>query len=197
MKNVKIGKIGLIVFLTLLTIPIVRSLGITGAIPSDLRMMRGDTAEFKFQVQAVSSASDISCTLYTQDFEPLIFNFKENPIVVTAGTSKYVYGTIRVPNDADIKTYYGKIFSKCSPIMESEEIYGSVITQTMGTKFNLAVVATEAERKIRPITKETPTEEIPEISTSVVITILIIIIAVLVVGVYYWIGRSRKGKKKK
>jgi hypothetical protein len=192
MKNVKIGKYGLIILLTLFTIPVVKSLGITGAIPSDIRMLRGDSAEIKFQVQAISSLSDVSCTIDTEDFEPIIFNFKDTPVKVPAGTAKYVYGTVTIPNNAEIKTYSGKIYAKCSPDIESEGS-GSVITQTMGAKYSLQVVATEAERNIRPLTRTISEEETKAIPTSTVITVIIILILVAIV-VYAWLKRNKKKK---
>jgi len=195
MKNFKIEKFSLLVFLTLLiSIPIAKSLGITGIIPPDLRMMRGDSAEFYFQIQALGSSSKLSCTLYTEEFEPLIITFEESPVTVDADTIKNIYGTVTIPMNAPIKTYSGIFFAKCSPYVERQDVSGSVITQTMGAKYNLDVVSTEAERNIRTLVKTTPPEEVPVISTSTIMTILIIVIAILVVGFYYWSQRQKRRK---
>jgi hypothetical protein len=193
MKSLKIEKISLIVFFILfIVIPSVRSFGISLPVPNDLRMMQGDTAEFAFQIQTVGSTDKQSCTCYTEDFEPLIITFKEKNVIVNPGQAATVFATVTAPNDAPIKTYTGKIFASCKPVVEAQELSGSRISQTSGTKYTLSVVGTEGERKITEIPK--PSEkETPTISTSSVITI-IIIIAVIAIGVYY---RSEKKRKKK
>ena len=194
MKNLKTKKFSLLVFLILsMAIPTVKSLGISSPRPPDLRMMQGDTAEFTFQIQAVTSTHKQSCTCYTEGFDPLIITFKEKTIIINAGQTGVVYGDINAPYDAPIKTYSGKIFASCTPIVETQELSGSRISQTSGIKYTLSVVGSESERNIPQMPK--PKEEVtPTISTSSVMTIIIIIIAVLAIGVYYWSERKRKKK---
>jgi len=193
MKIVKIEKFSLIVFFVILmSIPIVKSFGVSLPIPHDLRMMPGDTAEFAFQIQYSTSTNKQSCNCYTEGFDPLIITFKEKTVVINPGQAATVFGTITVPANAPIKTYTGKIFASCTPIVETQDLSGSKISQTSGIKYTLSVVGSEAERKITEMPK--PTKEVPTISTSSVMTIIIIIIAVLAIGVYYWHEKKRKKK---
>jgi len=192
-KKINIGKFGLMMVLgLLLAIQTVVSLGIPTPFPTNLRMMRGDTAEFKMNIQGINEPVSLSCSPYVEGFDPLIITFKEETVTVEAGEIKTVWGTVKVPNNAEIKTYEGTVHATCSPIVEGEEGGGSKITKTPGNKWSLSVVATAAERNIPTFTTTTPTPEVtPTISTSAIITI-IIIIAVLVIGVYYWFEKSKK-----
>ena len=179
-----------------LSIQTVVSLGIPTPYPSNLRMMRGDTADFRINIQAVTESTTLSCSPYTTGFDPLIITFKDKTVTVGAGEIKTVYGTVTIPSNAPIKIYEGLVHATCAPVVEVQDISGSKVTQTPGVKWSLSVVATAAERNIPSLTTTTPTREVtptPTIPTSTIITI-IIIIAVLVIGVYYWFEKSKRKK---
>jgi len=193
MGNMKIRKFNLTLFLILLMIiPTVKSLGISSPRPPDLRMLPGDTAEFAFSIQAVTSTEKQSCTCYTEGFDPLVMTFKEKIITINPGETGVVYATVTAPQDAPIKTYSGKIFASCTPIITTQDLSGSKISHISGIKYSISVVGNEAERNIPQIPKPTKVET-PTISTSSVVTI-IIIIAVLAIGVYYWYEKKRNKK---
>jgi hypothetical protein len=195
MKKISTKKFGLMMLLCLLlTIQTVASLGIPTPFPGNLKMLRGDTAEFKMQIQASSEPTDLSCTPYVQGFDPLIITFSEETVIVKSGEIKDIWGTVKIPNNAEIKTYEGTVHAKCTPIVAEQDVGGSRMNKIPGNKWSLSVVSTAAERHIPSFTttttpaKPSPTPTIP---TSTIITI-IIIIAVLAIGVYYWFERRKK-----
>jgi len=193
-KKINVGKFGLMMSLgLLLLIQTVASLGIPTPFPTNLRMMRGDTADFKMNIQGINEPVALSCSPYVEEFDPLIITFKEETVTVEAGEIKTLWGTVEVPNNAEIKTYEGTVHATCTPVVEGGEGGGSKITKTPGNKWSLSVVATTAERNIPTFTTTTPKEvtPTPTIPTSVIITI-IIVIAVLVVCVYYWFEKKKK-----
>jgi len=193
MKKRNITKIGLITFLSILiSFQAVQSLGITGGKPSDLRMMGGDIADFSFQIQALSSTNDQSCTVSTEGFDPLIITFEDQTVIVGAGETETVYGTITIPSNAEIKAYEGRLWADCSPHIEVHDVTGSKINQKMGIVFSLDVVATEAERNVPE--RKAPEQGKPVAPYLPTYIILIIIAAVLVVGVYYWLKKDKKKK---
>jgi hypothetical protein len=192
MKKLKIEKFSLSVFLILFIMtPVVKSLGVSSPMPPNLRMMQGDTAEIAFAIQAISSTAKLSCSCYTQGFDPLIITFKEKTITINPGQAGVVYGNVFAPENAPIKDYTGKIFASCTPVVETQELSGSRVSQTSGIKYTLSVVGSEADRNVPEMPKPTK-KETPTISTSSVITIIIIILAVLAIGVYYWSERRKK-----
>lgn len=190
MKISKVGKFGLILVLTILMgIQIVKSIAITQPMPFNLKMLRGDSVRFTFQIQPVTSKVKQSCTLSASDFDPLNIVFDEETVTVNPGENKHIYGTLTAPEDAPFKTYNGKITAKCQPSAVTEGTSGSVMSNTMVIGFELDVVETLEERMV----EEIPEPERTGISTSAVLTIIIIVI--LVIGVGYWF--SKKGKKEK
>jgi hypothetical protein len=192
MKTLKIEKFSLVVIFILLTvIPVVKSLGISAPMPPNLRMMQGDTGEIAFAIQAISSTDKLSCTCHTEGFDPLVITFKEKTIIINPGKAGVVYGNVYVPENAPIKDYSGKIFASCTPVVETQDLSGSRVSQTSGIKYTLSVVGNEADRNVPEMPKPTK-KETPPISTSAVMTIIIIIIAMLVIGVYYLVKRRKK-----
>ena len=201
MKKINVVKFGLMILLGLmLFIEPVVSLGIPTPFPTTLRMMRGDTTDFKMNIQATNEIVRLSCNPYVDGFEPLIITFKEMTVTVEPGEIETVWGTVTIPSNAPIKTYEGMVHATCVPVVDTQDVSGSKITKIPGNTWSLSVVSTEAERNIPSLTTTTtttPTQEVtptPTVPTSTIITI-IIIIAVLAIGVNYWL--SKKGKKKK
>ena len=93
MRKIFIGKYAVMAFLLLLSFQVVRGLGVTRPIPVNLKLLRGDTARFYFQIQAVTSSIDQVCTYSVSGLEPLQVNFDEKSVTVEAGKIKNIYGT--------------------------------------------------------------------------------------------------------
>jgi hypothetical protein len=190
MKILRISNFGLVLLLTLLvSIQAVQSLGVTRPIPMDLKLLRGDSARFYFQIQAVMEGNKQSCSYSVSGIEPLVVTFDEKNAVVKAGEIQNIYGTISVPNNAPIKTYNGDLTVSCAPSIEGE-VSGSVIHKTMIVPFTASVVETVGERSIRQIQEE----EKPAIPSLTIYTIIILIILIVSIGVSYLFGKKNKEK---
>ena len=189
MKKFNISKFGLILVLTLLmSAQIVLSLGVTQPIPSDLKLLRGDTARFFFQIQAVMETNKQSCGYsISSSISPLAITFDEKETVVNAGEIKKVYGTVSVPNNAPIKDYGADMTVSCKPSIEGEQS-GSVIHKSLVVPFTASVVATEEERAIRQI----PEKQKPAIPSLTIYAIIILVILIVAIGVSYFFSKKEK-----
>jgi len=185
MMNLKFKKLTFMIFLTvLLTVQVVRSLGVTDP-TAGINLLRGDSTKFSFQIQAVTSPDDQVCSYSVSGMEPLVISFDENEVVIKAGNIKNIYGTVSVPQNAEIKNYKGELTVKCRP---QGEVSGSVIHRTMISDFAVNVVGTIEEKKIPGL----PEEKMPATTSNLPIIIILIIIIILVIGVYYWTERKKK-----
>ena len=190
MKDLKINKFVLMLFLTLLiSIQTVWALGLTGIIPMDLKLVRGDSARFYFQIQAVMESNKQSCTYSVSGLDPLVITFDQKEVMVNSGEIKDIYGTISVPNNAPIKSYSGDLTVSCAPHIEGEAS-GSVIHKTLIVPFTASVVETTGERAVREI----PEKKKTTIPSLTVYTIIILIILIVVVGVSYFVNKRNKKK---
>ena len=190
MKALKISKFGLMLFLIMLmSIHTAYSLGVTRPIPMDLKLLRGDSARFYFQIQAVMESNKQSCSYSVSGINPLVISFDEKEAVVNAGEIKNVYGTVSVPNNAPIKTYEGELTVSCSPRVEGG-ISGSVIHKTLIVPFTASVVEKTEERAIREI----PEKEKPAIPSLTMYAIIILVILIVIVGVSYLFSKKKKKK---
>ncbi len=191
MKTLKIRKFGFILLLTLLmSIQTAWSLGVTRPIPMDLKLLRGDSARFYFQIQAVMESNKQSCTYsVSSSVNPLVIIFDEKTAVVNAGEIKNIYGTISVPNDASINNYEGDLTVSCAPYVEGE-LSGSVIHKTLIVPFTVSIVGNVEERDIRVI----PEKEKTAIHSLTIYAIIILLILIVSIGVSYFF--SNKNKKK-
>jgi len=115
------------------------------------------------RIQAVQEPVDLSCTPYVEEFEPLGIAFKETTVIVESGKIRDVWGILTVPNNAEIKTYEGRVRATCEPITSGEEVSGSTITKSPGSRWSLSVVATAAERNVPTITTIPFTSPAPEV----------------------------------
>lgn len=162
-----------------------QSLGVTRPVPYDIELMRGESAGFTFQIQAVTSTERLLCSHSIGGLDPLEIAFEEEGAVVDAGSIKNVYGTITVPDDAEIKTYNGRLTVSCG-VYSPEDVSGSAVRTTIGgSPFNVNVVELRGSdiREIEPPPK-------PVDYTTIIIALIIIII--VAAGVYYWLRKSRK-----
>jgi hypothetical protein len=162
--------------LLLLTIQTVKSIGVTSPIPIDLKLLRGDTARFYFEIMASTSKEKISCTYSVNGFDPLVITFDEKETIVEAGEIKPVYGTVSVPNNAPIKSYVGSLVAACGPYVETKDVSGSIIHQSINVKFVIDVVETKEERAILHIEEE----EKPKASPIILVLIIIVLILAIV-----------------
>lgn len=165
------------------------ALGVTRPIPMDLKLLRGDSARFYFQIQAVMESNKQSCTYSTSGIEPLTVSFDQKETVVNAGEISSVYGTINVPSNAPIRSYNGDLTVSCIPYIEGE-VSGSVIHKTIIVPFTASVVEKAEDRAIRGITEKEKTA-IPSLTIYAIIILVILIVAV---GVSY-LFRDKKKKK--
>lgn len=163
-----------------------QSLGVTRPVPYDIELMRGESAGFTFQIQAVTSTERLLCSYSISGLESLEIDFEEEEAVVDAGSIKNVYGTITVPEGFEIKTYNGRLSVSCGAY-SPEDVSGSAVRTTIGgSAFNIKVVEVRDSdiRKIEPPAK-------PVDYTTIIIALAIIII-IVAAGVYYWFRKSRK-----
>jgi hypothetical protein len=148
MKNKELKKTSLIIFfIFLINIQTVNSLGVTQIVPldikllgynADLKLNRGDTTRFYFQIQTATSEGKQSCLSSIQNMEPLIINLDENETILEAGEIKNVYGTVTVPSNTPIKIYSGKLNVRCMP--RAEGVMGSLIIQNTGLNVRIEIV---------------------------------------------------------
>ena len=132
----------LIIFLVfLLNFQEVHALAITQPMPSNLTLKRGDTIPFKFKIQAITSREDQFCTYSISDLNPLKVGFDKEESLVKAGNVLEVLGTLKVPFNAPIKYYEGKLIVNCKP--NTVAIGVSSITQTTEIPFLVKVIKSE------------------------------------------------------
>ena len=167
----------------------VYALGVTRPVPYDVQLMKGETAGFVFEIQAVTSTERQLCTYGITGLEPLQLTFEENEAVVDAGSIKNIYGTVTAPNNAEIKIYSGTLSVSCGAYPEGQ-VSGSVVKTTIGgSPFNVRVVEVRSQdiRTIGP-----PVGAAFDYSTIIILIAIIIII--VVAGVYYKTRLSKKSK---
>ena len=187
MKDFNISKFGFIlVLIFLMSVQVVLSLGVTQPIPDDLKLLRGDTARFFFQIQNVMEANKQSCTYSMGNMAPLVITFDEKETVIDAGQVQKVYATVSVPADAPIKDYGTDMTVSCKPVFEDQS--GSVIHKSMLVPFTASVVETSGERKIREI----PEKQKAAIPSLTIYAIIILVILIVVIGVSYFFGKKKK-----
>ena len=189
LKFSRIYEIGVFVLLGLfLTAHPATSIGLTSPLPAFLKLLRGDSTEFFFQLQNLGNSNKIKCTYSIDGLSPLSISFEGNTVIVDANSIKNVYGTVTVPADAPIKSYHGSLTATCEPLIEGE-VTGSKILNTMIVSFDLSVVAKPEERAAPSL----PKEEIPPLVMSTSGILLIVILVVVIIGIGYW--ASKKSKK--
>jgi len=188
MKTIKIEKFILLAFLSLiLSIQIVKSLGVTSPMPVGLRLLRGDTARFYFEIQATTSSDKLTCKYNANGLDPLVVTFDENETILDAGTYKGIYGTVTVPVDAPIQTYNGGLTLSCAPYNEVKGFSGSIIYNNVNTRFPVSVVL-EKEERAAP---NPPVPVIEKPKSSPILLVLIIIILVLAI-IGFYLSRKKK-----
>jgi hypothetical protein len=166
-----------------------QALGVTRPAPYDIQLMKGESAGFVFEIQAVTSTERQACSYSISGLAPLQVTFEESEAAVDAGSIKQVYGTVTAPNDAEIKTYGGTLSVSCGAFSEGQ-VSGSVVKTTIGgSPFNVKVVE-ERSQEIRNIAPPEPGFDY----TTIIIIIAVIIIVAIAAGVYY--KRKHSGKTK-
>ncbi len=184
----KIYKLIPILFI-LLSFQTVFALGVTRPVPHDVELMRGESADFTFQIQAVTSTEKIFCVYSLSGMGPLEVKFDSDEVIVDAGSKKDVYGTVTVPEDTVFDTYSGTLSVSCGAV-QGEDVSGSQVKSTIGgSPFSVNVVEVRGKgiKEIRPEEKGISTE----------IIFLIIITVILIIGAYYWLNKPKKKIPKK
>jgi hypothetical protein len=184
MKKFKIA-LSLFVFV-LLTLQVVKALGITQPILERKTMLRSESSRFYFEIQAVGYSDKQSCVWSIGGLGSLEVSFDEKTAIVDAGGIKKVYGTVLVPSDAPQKTYSGSLSVTCEPYVELGG--GSVIKRTGNVPFVVSVVETLGERAEQKL----PEPEEQKSTINLLPILLIIILAVLVI---YLVSRFNNKKK--
>lgn len=150
------------------------ALGVTAPLPKNMELLRGETAVFEFQIQAVTSTEDLRCSYSIGNMAPLSVAFDSNEVIVKAGTIEKIYGTITVPQDAPYNSYSGEITVSCGTAYSTET--GSEVKTTIGgSMLSLKIV------EFRETAKKT--SEIPQVMSGELL--LLIIIIIIVIGAYY------------
>ena len=177
----------------LISVQIVKALGVSQISPVDLKLLggdnadlkvnKGDTARFYFLIQVVPSEGKQSCSSSITGMDPLIISLDENETIMEAGEIKNVYGTVTVPSNTPTKIYSGKLTVRCTPKIESTS--GSLIFQTTGLNVRIEVV-----EKAKEGTSEV--KEIKMIVTPHSLATIISIAIILVVFVSLYVNRRRK-----
>jgi len=162
----------------------VKAIGVTRPIPYDIELMRGESANFVFEIQAITSPDKIICSYSANNLEPLIIKFDQKEVRIEPGKIQKIYGQVTVPNDAPYGTYSGTISVSCGALTE-EGGSGSVVKTTIGgSPFNVKVVEFR-EGEIKTVT-------IPETKKSYLGIIIIITLLIIVIGVYYYFKSKKK-----
>ena len=190
--NMKAFKIRIFTFMSLLALlmstPFVSSMGLSEP-TAGLRLLRGDSADFTFSISAVTDQNDIECTYSITGLDPLVLTFEEDmTLTITKGTFKRIYGSVSVPENAEIKRYTGELVVSCKPLVKVEDITGSVINRIMNADFSVNVVEKEEEK----IVPNLPPKEVSAPAYNITMIGLIIIIIVLVIVGYVWSERRKK-----
>lgn len=170
----------------LLTIPIVKPLLVTEPIPVGIRTVRGENQRFYFQIQNMHATNSLTCSYSITGIDTILVNPSEGTVTVDVNEIKNVYGTVSVPENAEIKSYNGQLSVKCSSSGVTEGT-GSAVQPGMNVRFFVDVLSTQPEGPTPYIPSEKP---IPTYNLGMIMLITIII--VLVVGIYFWSERKKK-----
>jgi len=188
MKSKKITRyeiISIIVILTFLfSVVSLEAIGVTRPVPHDIELMRGESARFVFEIQAVTSTEKVACIYSISDLGPLIIEFDEEEAIIDAGSIKKVYGTVSVHEDAEYKTYNGKLCVTCGVAMENEASGSSVKTTIGSSPFNINIVEFRG-KEIKQIDDKVQKKYYLEI-------IIIASILILIIGVCYHLKHKKK-----
>jgi hypothetical protein len=173
------------ILMFLFSLSCVKALGVTRPVPYDIELMRGESARFTFQIQAVTSTDKTACSYSISSMEPLTIEFDENEVTVDAGSIKNVYGTVSVPADTPYKTYSGQLSVSCGAAIEGG-VSGSAVKTTIGSSpFTVNVVelrTTEIKEVGGP-----EVQKIPYFEITIIAAVLI-----LLISVYYYFRIRKK-----
>ena len=171
-------------FIALILLVQVQALGVTRPVPYDIQLQKGEKAGFVFEIQAVTSLEKQLCTYSITGLDPIQLSFEESEAIVDAGSIKEVYGTVTVPESAEIKTYSGILTVSCGAYTEGQ-VSGSIVKTTVGgSSFNVKVVEVRSQdiRNVGP--------PVQAFDYTIILIIALIIIIIVILGVY--LKRSRK-----
>jgi hypothetical protein len=176
----KIALIGFAFLAVLLTMSSVQALGVTRPVPYDVQLQKGEEAGFVFEIQAVTSTEAQACSYSITGLSPLQVAFEQNETIVDAGSIKQVYGTVTVPESAEVKTYAGTLTVSCGAYSPGQ-VSGSVVKTTVGgSSFNVKVV----EVRSQEIRQVGPPAQAGFGYTTIMIFILVITIIILLFILY-------------
>ena len=169
----------------------VESIGVTEPSPVNLKLSRGESARFKFQIQAVTSDLKQSCTYTITGLNPLVITYDEEKAVINAGGVKDVFGDFFVPEDAPIKRYNGKVTVKCLPMVEESN---SFIHELIDVNFDIDVIGDKGEvtTTTKEVTPEISEEEKLHLSLLERSYILLIFVMTIVLIISFYILFKRK-----
>ncbi|MEM5871396.1 MAG: hypothetical protein QW051_00820 [Candidatus Aenigmatarchaeota archaeon] len=185
----KINLILSFLLVLLMSINFVQAIGVTRPLPYDIQLMRGEEAGFVFEIQAVTANEKQLCSYSITGMEPLEITFQEKEVIIDAGGIKKVYGKVKVPEGAEIKTYNGQLSVSCGSYYPGEG--GSAVkTNVGGSPFIVEVV----EQRTSEIKQVLPPQEIDYTFILIVVVVIIIIVA-FALGVYYYKKKRSKAKQ--
>ena len=177
-------KIFTLMFLFLFLFSSVLAIGVS--YPNDLELLRGESGRISFSVQLVKITQKSICTFAMENMASLRLEIDVgNETVFDANSINYVYGTITVPSDAELKIYEGKLRVSCAPQIELQGS-GSKITQSMGVPIKVNVVETRTKENL--IVPPKPFDWFWVIIISSIVAIII------VSGLSLYVYKKRKPK---
>ena len=179
----KFGKISIaLVFMIMVSLSLVKAIGVTRPVPQDLELMRGESANFVFEIQAVTSTERTECTYSLTNMDPLIVEFKDDVVRIEAGEIEEVYGTVTVPEGTPFKTYSSELSVSCGGVTEGEETGSSVKTTIGSSPFSVRVVEFR-EKDIKNVGE--PEEGLPW-------EIIIIVGSLIIISVFLYYKKKKK-----
>lgn len=188
-------KFSLLVFLFLLIIfQNVKSIGVSEPSPVGLKLSRGDSARFDFQISSVTSKIKQSCSYSITGLDPLVITFDEEGVIIDSGGVKDVYGIFSVPEDASIKRYNGILTAHCQPQVEEG---GSFIQESISVAFHIDVIGEEGEVTSKEeVTPEIQEEQKPEklhlsLLEKSYFLLIFAMAVILIISFYYWFKRKK------
>lgn len=165
--------------------------GVTNPLPTEIELLKGESARFKFQIQAVAHPYAVRCT-YSLEEEPIFrVSFDSAETIVEGGKTKDVYGTVTAPRKLDYGGYSATFCVSCKDIQTPPQPGANVEILTCGLPININVVKERTRENMFVPPKPREPLFMPFVGAVIIIIILLMII------LYFLIKNRKKEKKEK
>ncbi len=168
----------IIIILAVLLIVQAVNAGVTNPLPSEIELLKGESARFKFQIQAIADPETVICSMSLDDSTNLIISFDEDEVLVEGGTIKEVYGTVTAPRGLTYGNYSGSFCISCDRTEGAPGV--SVKINTCDLPINVAVVKQRTRQNMNIPEKPFPILLAAFIAAIAVIVLLLMIILLLI-----------------